>query len=128
MTSIFWKLHPTHVSTIIATTFKRSSRLKNRCSLKFRNIQRKTSMFKSHFNKVAGLQGSNFIKKRLKHRSIAKFLRTAFSQNTSDGCFFNEHTRTTILNFAWAICIIYLNRPLYRWIIFVVKVDLLNLM
>ena len=45
----------------------------------------------SLFNKVAGLKTRNLIKKRLQHRhfpvNIEKFLRTAFLQNTSGGCF-----------------------------------------
>ena len=43
--------------------------------------------------KFKDLQACNSIKKRLQHRcfpvNIAKFLRTAFSQNTSDGCFYS---------------------------------------
>ena len=43
------------------------------------------------FNKVAGFQACNFIKKRLQHRcfsvKFAKSLRTSFLQNTSGGCF-----------------------------------------
>ena len=45
----------------------------------------------SLFNKVAVLKTCNFIKKRLQHRcfpvKIARFLRTPFLHNTSDGCF-----------------------------------------
>ena len=48
-------------------------------------------MLEFFFNKVAGLQTCNFIKKRLKNRSfsvkLAKSLRGSFLQNTSDGCF-----------------------------------------
>ena len=47
-------------------------------------------MLESVFNKVAGLQACNFIKKRLQHRcfpvKFVKFLRTPFSHNTSRGC------------------------------------------
>ena len=40
-----------------------------RCSIKkFRSIQRKSHVLESLFNKVVGLQASNFIKKRLQHR------------------------------------------------------------
>ena len=66
-------------------------------SKKFRNIHRKTPGLESQ------LQACNFIKKRLQQRSfpvkIAKFLRTAFSQNTFSGCFWTcsflalSHTR-----------------------------------
>ena len=50
-------------------------------------------MLDSLFNKVSGLKACNFIKKRLQRKcfsvNIAKFLRTAFLQNTSGGCFWN---------------------------------------
>ena len=36
-----------------------------RCSLKFRNVYKKTSVLESLFDKVAGLSVCNFIKKRL---------------------------------------------------------------
>ena len=43
----------------------------------------------SHFSAMSGLQVCNFIKKRFQHRcfpvKFAKFLRTPFLQNTSDG-------------------------------------------
>ena len=49
-------------------------------------IHRKTFMLEFVFNKVAGLQSGNLIKKRLQHRyfpvSSAKFLKTSFSQKT----------------------------------------------
>ena len=52
----------------------------------FENIHWKTPMLKSLLDK--GLMGCNW---RLQHRcfavNIAKFLRTAFLQNISDGCF-----------------------------------------
>ena len=48
-------------------------------------------MLESLFNKAAGLKFCNLINKRLPHRcfpvNIAKFWKTAFSQNTSGGCF-----------------------------------------
>ena len=44
----------------------------NRCSEKFRNIHRKTTVLKSLFNKVAGIAGKCF------PVNIAKCLRTAF--------------------------------------------------
>ena len=73
----------------------RSSRLKIlfkiRCSQKFHNIHRKISVMEFLFIKVTCLKAYNFDKRRLWHRyfpvNIAKFLRTAFLQNTSDGCF-----------------------------------------
>ena len=46
-------------------------------SLRFRNIQRKTPVLESLFNKFAGPQACNFVKKRLQHRcflaNITKF-------------------------------------------------------
>ena len=43
------------------------------------------------FNKVAGLQACNFIKKRLQYKcffvKVAKSFRASFLQNTADGCF-----------------------------------------
>ena len=46
------------------------------------NIHRKTPVLESLFNKVAGLQSCNFIKKRPQHMcfpmNIAKFLKTSF--------------------------------------------------
>ena len=57
--------------------------LQNRCSKKFRNINRKKPTSESLFNKVAGLKAPNFIKKSLQHKffpvNIAKFLRTLFA-------------------------------------------------
>ena len=54
----------------------------NRYSQKFRNIHRKTPVLESLFSKVAGLEVSDFIKKRLEQRpfpvNIAKFLETTF--------------------------------------------------
>ena len=93
--------------------------LQNRCSQIFRNICRKTPVLGSFFNGVAGLipheniskpevckvcsskglqlsKACNFIKKRLQHKcflvNISKFLRKAFLQNTSYGCFFTWMT------------------------------------
>ena len=55
------------------------------CSLKFRNIHKKTPVLESLFNKVVGREACNFIKKRLQHRcfpmNIAKFLRTPILKN-----------------------------------------------
>ena len=56
--------------------------LQNRCSLKFSNIHRKTTVLESLLNKVAGLKACNFIRKRLQRKcfplNIVNFLRTAF--------------------------------------------------
>ena len=58
---------------------------KRSCSQKFRNIQRKIPDLESLFNKAAGREAFNFIKKRLQLRcfplNIAKFLRTPFLKN-----------------------------------------------
>ena len=57
--------------------------LQNRSSLKHPNIHRKTSVSGSLFNKVAGLQTWNSIKKWLKYScfpvNVVNFFRTAFS-------------------------------------------------
>ena len=54
----------------------------NMCFKIFCNIQSKTPLLESLFNKMVGLWAYNFIKKGLQHRccpvNIAKFLRTAF--------------------------------------------------
>ena len=51
----------------------------NKCSKKFRQFDRKTSVLESVFNKVADLQAFKFVKKRLQHSSylvkFAKILR-----------------------------------------------------
>ena len=56
-------------------------------------------MLESLFNKVAGPQVCNLIKKRLQHRcfpeNFAKFLRAPFSQNTSSGMAFVKHLYNT---------------------------------
>ena len=45
------------------------------------------------FNKVVGLQPATLLKKRLRHKcfraNLAKFSRTPFLQNTTDGCFYS---------------------------------------
>ena len=63
-----------------------------RCSLKkgvlkyFAKFPRKTPVLESLFNKIAGLEACNFIKKILQHRcfpvKLAKFLRTPFFYRT----------------------------------------------
>ena len=64
----------------------------------FENIYRKTPVLKSLFNIVADLKSRNFVKKRLQHRcfpvNIAIFLKTAFLQKTSAGCFLNGNIYT----------------------------------
>ena len=64
----------------------------NKCSKKFRSINRKTPVLESLFKEVAGLQACNFIKNRIQHRcfpvNITKFLRTPF---------FKEHLRWLLL-------------------------------
>ena len=51
-----------------------------RCSSKFDNVRRKTHLLELLFNKVAGLENWNCIKKRLQRKcflaNIAKFFRT----------------------------------------------------
>ena len=60
--------------------------LSNRSSVKkFHKLHRKTPVLKSLFNKVAGPQACNFIKKRFQHRCFplkcAKFLGTPILKN-----------------------------------------------
>ena len=68
--------------------------LQNNCSWKIRKFNRKTLVSESLFNKVAGLEACDFIKKRLPHKyfpvKFAKFLRTPF---------FTEHFQWLLLNF-----------------------------
>ena len=63
----------------------------NRCSYGFRIIHRITLVLEFLLNKVSDLTDCNFIKKRFQHRcftlNIANFLRKAFLQNTTGGCF-----------------------------------------
>ena len=58
---------------------------KKKLFLNFCNINRKTPLLETLFNKVADLQAPNFIKKRPQHRcfpaNIAKFLRTVILKN-----------------------------------------------
>ena len=59
-----------------------------RCSLNFRRIQGNHLFQSLFFSKVAGLRSATLLKRRLWHRcfpvNFAKFLRTAFLQNTSE--------------------------------------------
>ena len=67
---------------------------------KSRNIQRKTPMLESLFNKAAGLKSCNFVKKKaLAHMfscEYCKIFKNIFLWNTSGGCFclwFNRDMR-----------------------------------
>ena len=69
--------------------------LQNRCSEKFCNVHRKTT--------VLDLQATcNFIKKRLQHRcfpvNIGEFLRTASIKNTSGDCFCLKRVGCSLLH------------------------------
>ena len=70
--------------------------LQIRCSYKLFKVHRKTPVLESLFNKVAGLQACNFIKKRLQRKcfpvKFAKFLRTNL---------FTEHLRWLLLKLKW---------------------------
>ena len=59
-------------------------------------------MLESVFNKVAGLQASNFIKKRLQHRCllviIAKFLRAPILKNTRERCYWSLGLQLKVSN------------------------------
>ena len=76
----------------------RSSRslkfLKTAVLKKLRNINRKTTVLKSLFNKAAGLQVFNCIKKRLRHNcfpvNIAKFFRAALFIEILRGLLLNK--------------------------------------
>ena len=87
---MLWELSELLNSTVQKQPF--AYVLQTRCSYEFRNVHRKTPTLESLFNKDAGLQACNFIKKRLKRRcfpvNIAEFLRTAF---------FIEHHRWLVL-------------------------------
>ena len=72
------------------------------CALKnfVYNINKKTPVLKSLFKKVASLKTCIVKKKRFQHRcfpvNIAKFLRTAFLQNTSSSCFWQTYKNKTL--------------------------------
>ena len=51
------------ITSLICQKQSFTDALKNRCSFKFHNIHKKTPVLKSNFNKVAGLNSGNFIKK-----------------------------------------------------------------
>ena len=64
-------------------------------------------MLEPLLNKIAGLQACNFITKRLQHNcfplNIVKFVRTAFLQNKSGGCFC-KHPSKHLLNISYYWC------------------------
>ena len=66
------------------------------------------------FNKVAGLRPATLLKKSLWHRcfpvNFAKYLRTPFLQNTSNGCFCKNTTQRRIKKL-WLRCL----RSLTTW-------------
>ena len=80
------KVHITMGSFYVTTTSDQKQPfvdvLRNRCSLEFCKIHRKTPVTESLLIKFQGLHTCNYIKKRLQHRcfrvNIEKFVRTAF--------------------------------------------------
>ena len=78
----FWQ-----VSNVTLKSSQRRCCIK-KAALKFSNIYRKTLLLESLFNKFAGLQGGNLIKKRLQHMHfpvrIAKFLKTSILKDTCE--------------------------------------------
>ena len=74
---------------------------KESCSSIFHNILRKIPELKSLFNKAAGLEVCNFIKKRRQLRcfslNIAKFLRTAIRKNICERLLLRVPLHVTIL-------------------------------
>ena len=76
------------------------------------------AMLEFLFNKVAGLQACNFIKKRLQHRCFSvkftKSLRASFLQNTSVGCFCKylmNSLFTAYENDESCHCVVYIGSP-----------------
>ena len=80
---------------------------KKRCSSKFRKFYRKTTVFKSLFNKVAGSQACNFFKRRLQRRcfpvKFVKFLRTSTLKNICERLLLLWNNTSTILASAYAV-------------------------
>ena len=80
-------LGPTSHKTITCTMQKQPPEVfcKKRCSQKFHNIHSKAPVLEFLFNKVIGLQGCNFIKKKFHHicfrAKFATFLRTSILKN-----------------------------------------------
>ena len=60
---------------------------KNKCSLKFRKIHRKTLVLESPFNKVAGLKAHNFIKKE----APTQVFSSEYSEIVKNNTYFEEH-------------------------------------
>ena len=78
----------------IKDTRATSSRSRCKLFLKFRNIHRKRFLLKFYFNKVAGLQACNFIKKRLQHTVFILWISQNFHlqhfllwKTSTNGCF-----------------------------------------
>ena len=72
------------------------------------------------FNKVAGLQACNFIKKRLQHRcfsvKFAKSLRASFLQNTSGDCFWKYLMNSLFIAYEsdeWSHCVVRIGSPTF---------------
>ena len=92
----------------------------------FRNINRKTTVLKSLFNKAAGLQVFNCIKKRLRHNcfpvNIAKFFRAALFIEILRGLLLNkvflknfaELTGVFLKNFSKCCHVWYLSKKFIR--------------
>ena len=81
------------VSNIALKSTNRRSSIKKSCSYKFSNINRKTLVLESLFNKFAGLQAGNFITKRFQHRcfpvNIVKFLKTSILKDICERLLLN---------------------------------------
>ena len=68
-------------------------------SKKFDNIHRKTPALQSIFNKVAGLQVSNFIKKRFQYKCSSVNIAKNFKN-----IFFKEHLGTAATGWSLKLC------------------------
>ena len=91
MHNIFWESHNFWLFMIHFPELQKQPPqvfYQERCSLKFRNIHRKTPVLESLFHKAASLQACNFVKKRFQHRcfpvNIAQFLRIAILKNNCE--------------------------------------------
>ena len=91
-------VHCDYVNCILplhdATMNKSSHRRLVKIPKKFHNILRKTPVLETLFNKIAGLQACNFIKKRLQYKcfcmNIAKFLRRPILKSICERLFLYE--------------------------------------
>ena len=87
---------------------------KKSCCKKFRKFNRKIPALESLFNKVAGLQACNFIKKGLQQRhfsvKFAKFLRTYLLKNIC------ERLLLQFVSHAWYLC----------WSLFLINLQVLK--